>query len=61
LNSNLETLSFAFVSSSPESSAFFFFFLGGGFLYYFSVKDSLFGESRMEEFLDEKEEDSAVR
>lgn len=29
-------------------------------LYYFSVKDSLFGESRMEEILDEKEEDNAV-
>jgi hypothetical protein len=29
-------------------------------LYYFSVKDSFFGESKMEEILDEKEEDSAV-
>jgi hypothetical protein len=57
LNSNLETISFLAFVSSPGSSTFFFFWV----LYYFSVKDSLFGESRMEEFLDEKEEDSTVQ
>jgi hypothetical protein len=47
-----------FLPQTPSSSAYnFFFFL---VLYYFSVKDSFFGESKMEEILDEKEEDSAV-